>query len=66
MTDTLQALLHRSDELNAHILDILNPETYRPADSSSRMEAAIGLALVSMEHGTALQALVGLGRTLTL
>lgn len=61
MTDTLQALLQLSDELNASILDILSPETYRPADPSSRMEAAIGLALVSMEHGTALQALIGLG-----
>ena len=61
MTDTLQALLHRSDELSERIFDILDPETYRPADPSSRLEAAIGLALVSMEHGTALQALVGLG-----
>lgn len=61
MTDTLTALLHCSDELNARIFDILQPDSYQPADSSSRLEAAIGLALISMEHGTALQALVGLG-----
>jgi hypothetical protein len=55
MTQTLEDLLHRSDELGECIFAILQPETYRPANPSSRLDAAIGLALISMEHATALR-----------
>ena len=61
MTQTLEDLLHRSDELGECIFAILQPETYSPANPSSRFEAAIGLALISMEHATALRVLVGAG-----
>lgn len=61
MTHVLDSLLSRSEALHARILEILDPEAYRPADTSSRREAAIGLALVSMEHGAGLRTLVAAG-----
>ena len=61
MTQTLEDLLHRSDELGECIFGILQPETYRPAKSSPRLDAAIGLALISIEHASALRVLVGAG-----
>eukprot|EP01032_Pedospumella_encystans_P002853 gene2853-3355_t len=61
MTQTLEDLLHRSDELDECIFATLQTEAYRPANPSSRFEAAIGLALISMEHATALRVLVGAG-----
>ena len=61
MTQNLEDLLHRSDELGECIFANLQPETYRPANPSSRLDAAIGLALISIEHATALRVLVGAG-----
>lgn len=57
----MERLLQRSDELDEEIFNILDPDTYRPMELSDRVGAAIGLALVSTEHGKALRALVILG-----
>ena len=56
-----ERLLRRSEELDQEIFTILEQGFCSRAEPSERLDAAIGLALVAIEHGRALRALVSLG-----
>jgi hypothetical protein len=56
--DPLEQMLLRSDALNERLNELLDEVEF---DGSARGEAALGMCLVAMEHGTALRALMALG-----
>jgi uncharacterized protein DUF6988 len=56
--DPLERMLRRSDELHERLLALLDDAGF---DASPRGEAAFGMCVVALEHGTALRALMALG-----
>ena len=56
--DPLEQMLLRSDALHERLNELLDDAAF---DGSARGEAALGMCLVAMEHGTALRALMALG-----
>lgn len=56
--DPLEQMLLRSDALHERLNELLDESAF---DGSARGEAALGMCLVAMEHGTALRALMALG-----
>ena len=57
-SDPLEQMLLRSDALNERLNELLDDVEF---DGSARGEAALGMCVVAMEHGTALRALMALG-----
>jgi hypothetical protein len=64
MTDSeahpLETLLHRSDELQEALLQLVDTATF---DSSQRAEASLGMCSVAMEHAMSLRLLMTTGLT---
>lgn len=56
--DPLEQMLLRSDALHERLNELLDEAEF---DGSARGEAALGMCVVAMEHGTALRALMALG-----
>jgi len=56
--DPLEQMLLRSDALHERLNELLDDAAF---DGSARGEAALGMCVVAMEHGTALRALMALG-----
>ena len=56
--DPMDRMLQRSDELYEKLLDLLDDTEF---DGSPRGEAAFGMCVVALEHGTALRALMAIG-----
>lgn len=54
----LEQVLHRSDELDDAIMQLLAAEAYRPANDTSRVLTSVGAAAVSIEHARALRCLI--------
>lgn len=54
----LEQVLHRSDELDDTIMQLLGAEAYRPANDTSRVSTSVGAAAVSIEHARALRCLI--------
>jgi hypothetical protein len=57
----LAGLLRRSDELEDEILAILQSAPESLGQLAPRMDVAVGLAAVAMEHGQSFRVLVGVG-----
>ena len=56
--DPLEQMLLRSDALHERLNELLEEAAF---DGTARGEAALGMCMVAMEHGTALRALMALG-----
>lgn len=56
---TLAAILKRSEELDAALIELLGADGYQPYDSSPRWAASAAACSVSLDHGRGLRALMG-------